>query len=111
MKKNVESRLDKGLLFDSFKHFMQFSPDQKFQQATLAFMVHHLLENSEVKELRNIFIQFDTNKDGKLTHSEVLKGFKSSLDIIQNEKEFMKVIKKVDQDKSGYIEYEGIISL
>jgi calcium-dependent protein kinase len=88
---------------------MQFSPDQKFQQAALAYMVHHLTDMEDVKELRKMFEAFDTNKDGKLSHMEILEGFKNSLSIIQNEKEFLKVVRKIDQDRSGYIEYEEFI--
>lgn len=103
----IQSTIDKGVVFDSFRYFMQFSPEHKFQQAALAYMVHHLIDLEDIKEIRKMFEIFDTNYDGKLSHQEILEGFKTSLSIIQNEKEFMKVIKKIDQDKSGFIEYEG----
>ena len=105
----IDSNIDKGFIFDSFKYFMQYSPDQKFQQAALAYMVHHLTDMNDVSEIRKMFELFDTNNDGKLSHGELLEGFKKHLSIIQNEKEFLKVIKKIDQDRSGFIEFEGKI--
>jgi calcium-dependent protein kinase len=99
---------DKGVVYDCFRNFMQFSPEHKFQQATLAYMVHHLTSMNDIKHIRTIFENFDTNKDGKLSHTEILEGFKQHVSMIQNEKEFLKVIKKIDQDRSGFIEYEGI---
>ena len=81
----------------------------KFQQAALAYMVHHLLDIADIKELRSLFLIFDTNNDGKLSHQEILEGFKTHSNLINNEKDFLKIIRKIDQDKSGFIDYEGSI--
>lgn len=107
----IPQAVDKGMVYESFKNFMQFSPDQKFQQASLAYMVHHLTDMDDVREIRKMFEIFDANHDGKLSHSEILDGFKNYLSIIQNEKEFLKVIKRIDQDRSGFIEYEGKVHI
>lgn len=86
---------------------MKYNPELKFQQSTLAFMVHHLTDPNHVKNIRRVFEEFDTNNDGMLTYQELLDGFKKHLSIQNKEKEFIKVMKKIDQDKSGCIEYEG----
>ena len=104
----MDIQLEKNFVDESFKYFMQFSPDQKFQQAALAYMVHHLTDLTDTGDIRKMFEHFDTNHDGKLSHGEILEGFKAVMPILYNEKEFLKVIRKVDQDKSGFIEYEGI---
>lgn len=88
---------------------MAFSPELKFQQAALAFIVHHLTDLSEIKDYKSLFELLDTNKDGKLSHLEILEGFKSNLDNMKNDKELMRVIKKIDQDKSGFIEFEEFL--
>ena len=104
----TDSSVDRGFTFDCLRYFTGHSPDQKFQQAALAYMVHHLTDIQDIREIRKLYELFDTDHDGRLSHQEVLEGFKNTLGIIQNEKEFMKTIKKVDLHKNGFIEYEGI---
>jgi calcium-dependent protein kinase len=101
--------IDKGFIYECFNNIMKYNPELKFQQATLAYMVHHLTDINDVKEIRRIFEDFDSNNDGMLTYQELLDGFKKYLSIQNKEKEFFKIMKKIDQDKSGYIEYEGYI--
>jgi Ca2+-binding EF-hand superfamily protein len=104
----VENPIDPPIILDCMRYFTCHSPDQKFQQAALAYMVHHLTDIQDIKEIRKLFDFFDTNCDGKLSHQEVFDGFKNSSTLIQTDKEFMKTIKKVDCQKNGFIEYEGI---
>ena len=50
------------------------------------------------------------NCDGKISYNEFLEGYKRTVGgIIQNDKEFIKVMKKIDQSKSGDIEYEEFV--
>jgi calcium-dependent protein kinase len=99
--------VDKGFIYECFNNIMRYNPELKFQQATLAYMVHHLRDINDLREIRRIFEDFDNNNDGMLTYNEVLEGFKKYLSIDNKEKDFLKTVKKIDQDKSGYIEYEG----
>ena len=59
-----------------------FQNRKKFQQATLAFIVHHLSSTEEINNLRKIFETFDENGDGRLTYNELFDG------LIQTKGEF-----------------------
>jgi calcium-dependent protein kinase len=104
----TEVQIEQPVIIDSLRYFTCHSPDQKFQQAALAYMVHHLTDIQDIKDIRKLFELFDTNCDGRLSHQEVFDGFKNSFTSIQTDKDFMKTIKKVDCQKNGFIEYEGI---
>lgn len=108
IKHDFKIHIEKEFIVHCLNNFMAFSPDMKFQQAALAFMVHHLTDVNETREYKNLFELLDTNKDGKLSHMEILEGFKYNLNL-KNDKDLLRVIKKIDQDKSGFIEYEEFL--
>lgn len=80
-------------------------PQYFFQQATLAFMVHHLSTKEEVDPIRRMFFYIDLNGDGRMAYSEIVDGFKKFISV--NEKDLLRVFKYIDQAKTGNIEFEG----
>lgn len=100
--------VNKETINETYKNFMNFSPEFKFQQAAFAYMIHHLTDQEDVREIRKTFESFDINNDGKLSHQEIIDGFKSAIHH-KVEKEILKVIKKIDQDRSGFIELEEFV--
>lgn len=101
--------VNKDIVNETFKHFMNFSPEFKFQQAAFAYMIHHLTDQKDVKDLRKVFESFDVNNDGKLSHQEIIDGFKSANNQKTGKEDLLKVITKIDQDRSGFVEYEEFI--
>ena len=73
-------------------------------------MLHHFLDKEDTKDITSMFEMFDLDHDGRLTYEEVFEGFRKHLSIVANEKEFFKMIRKIDQDRNGFIDYEGIKS-
>ena len=94
---------------DLYNNIVGFKTDPMmfFQQATLAYMVHHLLQKEEFSQIKNLYNLIDNNGGGKMEYQEVCEGFKQYINI--NEKEVTKIFKYIDQGQTGYIEYEEFI--
>lgn len=58
----------------------------------------------KVKNVRTIFRQFDENKDGTVSHHEFRVGLKN-IGVDVSEAEFQELIRTVDEDNSGEIDY------
>jgi calcium-dependent protein kinase len=95
---------------DFYRSMIQFKTDPKFffQQATLAYMVHHITTKDDTDDVRKFFAHIDKNGDGKMSYSEIIDGMKQYINI-ENEKHLTRVFKFIDQAKAGYIEYEEFV--
>jgi calcium-dependent protein kinase len=87
----------------------KYSAVQILQQASIAFIVHNLISREMTKELRKCFIQFDANGDGRLDKDELINGLKMAETKEDLEKEVDRVMKIIDVDGNGFIEYEEFL--
>jgi hypothetical protein len=74
----IKRRLPAEKVQEFYKNITSFKIDPQyfFQQATLAFMVHHLSNKEEVDPIRRMFFYIDVNGDGRMGYSEIVDGFK-----------------------------------
>lgn len=86
-----------------------FNAKEKFQQATLAYIVHFFYASNEIDDLRNIFLELDVNGDGRLTYQELRNGFDRIFGKQMTDIDFNNIIEDVDQDKNGFIEYQEFL--
>lgn len=88
----------------------KFSVKNKFQQATIAYLVRHVANKELFDELKEIFEAFDTDKDGILSYEEIKEGlnkyYPTSKEVVFD---FDEIIKKLDQDSNNQIEYEEFL--
>ena len=82
---------------------------QILQQASIAFIVHNLISREMTKELRKCFILFDANGDGRLDKDELINGLKMAETRDDLEREVDRVMKIIDVDGNGFIEYEEFL--
>lgn len=106
---NVTEELDKFFIKDCYSNILSFCPEKKFQNATVSYMIYNVVSKEEVKDLTSLFETIDFNKEGKLTYEEIVNGFKILLGGVKSEKEFLKILKKIDDDKCGYLEHDKFL--
>ncbi len=93
----------------SSENLRKFTSKQKFQQASIAFIIHQMSANDMVKKLRDVFKKMDLSGDGRLSLDELKDGYVNNFSDQMTEEEFDSLIKSIDQDGSGYLEYEEFL--
>ena len=94
-----------------FENLRQINAKEKLQQATIAFLVHHVSTSEMVKNLTAIFRQLDTDGNGTLSYEEIKQGFNKYYGENKiSEKEFNDIMNAIDKDKNKCIEYEEFIA-
>jgi len=104
-KKNVDINFSQKCL----KNMKQFHAGRKLQQAALTYIVNHLITKEDKNELMGLFQQFDKNGDGVLTREEILLGYREILGDVEAEIEADRIMREVDLDKSGTIDYNEFV--
>jgi Ca2+-binding EF-hand superfamily protein len=68
----VDNKVDYNLAVDSMDDMKNFVNASHLKKTTLTFMASKLPE-MQIEDLRRMFIQFDSNGDGKIQHDEFVK--------------------------------------
>lgn len=95
----------------------------KLQEATWVFLVTYLATQEEKSELLKTFQALDVNKDGKLTREEIINGrffiltiiiiflgFQTILGSENPEEDADAILRQLDNNFSGTIDYTGKIA-
>ena len=101
-----EESVDLQMDLNSFKDYVNSC---KLKKMTLTYIASRLNEN-EVSKLREIFTNFDKNKDGHISLEELKNGLeKLKCQEIDN-KEIEKIFLSLDTDKNGQIGYTEFLA-
>ncbi len=103
------TNIDKTFSLRCLQNMKKFHAERKLQQAALTYIVNHLITKEDKNELLELFQQFDKNGDGVLTKDEILEGYQSILGELEAEREADRIMKEVDFDKSGTIDYNEFV--
>ena len=100
-----EDEIDTKNILLSLKNFSYHS---KIYQTVLTYLSHNFTDKEELNKLKKIFYKIDLNLDGKLSKSELEQAFKEAgIDI--NKEQIETMMKSIDFDGNGFIEYEEFI--
>ena len=101
--------LDNSLTKRALTNMKKFHAERKLQQASLTYIVNHLMSKEDKNEMMEIFSSFDKNGDGVLSREEIFEGYKSILGELEANKEVDRIMKEADLDKSGSIDYNEFL--
>lgn len=98
-----------GLLF---RNLRSFRSEQMLKKATIGFITSQLATKNEREEMMELFKSLDTDNSGTLSSKELKEGF---IILFGNEvndidEEVERIMKQVDLDGSGEIEYSEFVS-
>ncbi|OMJ66074.1 hypothetical protein SteCoe_37214 [Stentor coeruleus] len=98
---------DNPISEEAFTNLSKFHATNKLQKSILTFISTSIMDEDSNKQLTKLFKSIDKNNDGRLSHEEIINGYKElGLPASQAEE----IIKKVDSDMSGIIEYSEFIT-
>lgn len=101
------ARLDSEIILSS-KHtdrLRSFQKAKKLKKAALTYLASRVSDDDIINEMK-IFFKLDKNKDGYIT----LKELKDSMSNTHNIEEIADILKGVDTDKNGAINYTEFIA-
>ena len=80
----------------------------KFYQIVLTYLSYNFADKEHINKMKDIFYKIDLNMDGKLSRDELFLAYKEAkIDITKEE--LNKIIKCMDFDGNGFIEFEEFI--
>lgn len=105
----ISKVVDDGYFGRVLRNIKTFNAREKFQQATLAYIVHFFYSSHEIDDLKKVFQRLDSNGDGMLTFDELKNGFEKIFGKHLSDVEVTNIMEGVDQDHNGYIEYQEFL--
>ena len=89
----------------ALENLRQFRADRKLQHAVLTFIASQLLKKEEYNSLALMFRELDKNGDGVISKDELIEAFSIDMDLKAAELEVERIMKQVDVNNSGSIDY------
>ena len=98
------------LTLTSLNNLKHFQADEKLKQAALSFITTQLLTQEQTSQIRDVFRNLDRNGDGRLSKEELVLAYAQHNTEEQTQEIVENVMRKVDVDKNGYIDYSEFLA-
>ena len=110
VKKTAPKATDAPLEQAHVDNLKNFRAQNKLKKAALHIIAQQM-PDSEVANLKNMFMSIDKNGDGSLTIAEMMEGIqKSGIDIQSLGLDLKEVLSNIDSNNSGVIDYTEFIA-
>ena len=107
-----KEEIKEEVVSDLLGKFSSFTTTNKIKDAFRTFIIAQVLAKNELKELSKTFMAFDKDGDGLISKNDLMEQYKeamSELSESEAENEVESLLKKLDLDKDGYINYTEFI--
>ena len=105
----IYKNLNENIIITFINRLIQFKIKNKFQQIVLAFIVHNITEDEEVRNIQKLFRLFNKNNDGWLTKEELYIGLCKYKDEDEINEIIDGIFLMLDSSNSGFIQYEQFL--
>jgi calcium-dependent protein kinase len=110
IKKKIKRKsISKEIISQTVNNLRTFNKNSKLREAVNTFISTQCLSLADTKELRDVFKAMDTNSDGKLSRQELYDYFVKEMDPAEAEEEVGRIMREVDTDNNGYVDYTEFI--
>ena len=109
-KKMNKNDVNSKISIKVFDRMKKIRRNLQIEQSIVNFIVNNYVSKEENEELMKVFKSWDLNADGVLSREEIIKGYKTAYNSIANDNEIDQMIKSVDLDGSGTIDYNEFLN-
>lgn len=102
---NLLESPDTPSIAKALSNLRQFRITSLLQDAVTTFITTQRVSSKDTKLLSEVFKKIDKNSDGKLSREELIEEYKVLMDEEQAESEVDRIMKEVDTDNNGFIDY------
>lgn len=97
--------LDSCILSSALSHMRSYHYSAKLKEAILTFTATQVMSHADLHELKLAFQALDRNGDGKITTTELVSLYKTTLGETAAQVEAETIICNVDSNRNGVIDY------
>ena len=102
---NNKATLNKKVAVEAIACMRNVFFTYQFQKAVVAYMAKTLIDKKEKENLQVLFESFDEDRDGDISLTEFVVGFKSKFSIVVSEAEMSKIIRQLDMNGDRVISF------
>lgn len=111
MVNHAEVNLDKDFELDISANLAAFAKTTTFQSAICSIIANMMSVNTDLQQINQMFIKWDTNKDGKLSFEELKHNIADISSFFSlTEPDVLHLLKKCDANNDGYIDYTEFLT-
>ena len=103
-----KTHYDKKLAKNVLSNMKKFKKHKTLEKTIISFIINQLVKKDERHELEKQFKDWDTNGDGVLSKAEIVNGYKKAYGKV-DENEIDNMIKSIDLDGNGVIDYNEFL--